>query len=340
VQSEGEGVPGTGFAPSKQVFEQQSTSSQLPHGDSSELPVVASANSLEDPATLGEDMHPGNETSPHVHLDAEELAPHAQCKSSVEGGDDQKGTEAHFSLDHRSLMGEWSRPSAELPDQQNTTEVGLVLGAEEMDGASPTVHSVSAPELASDTVEEERRWIALGWAKAESKPQMLAEALKKNPVSSDDPMPREQLVLLQRSLAHLIPGVNMDHFRQVGVWCEATSKAVSSFQKYHSLSSETGITEEKFWEKVADQVKLRDEKEEEKKAKREADRKRSQQVREQRKQEQDRESALQLEKMMGSCHANLHPAPAKSGDEKGVTGSAANAAPPVQPIVPPAVPFS
>merc|ERR1719297_132048 len=122
----------------------------------------------------------------------------------------------------------------------------------------------------------------------------------------------------------------MDHFKQIGVWCEVTSKAVSSFQKYHSLTSETGITEEKFWEKVSDQVKRRDEKEEEKKAKREADRKRSQQVREQRKQEQDRESALQLEQMMGLCHANLHPAPAKSGEEKGAASSAANAAPLVE----------
>jgi len=286
VQSGGDGtVPSAGLASSRQVFQQRSTSSQLPLRDSSEVPIVASA--------LGEDMSPGDKTSPCVHLDAEELAPHAQCKSNVEGTDEQGVTEAKFSLDHRSPMDEL-RPSAEMSDQQSTTDVG----AEEMDGASPTVHSTSAPESASDTVEEERRWVALGWAKAESKPQVLAETLKKNIVPSEDPVPRNQLAMLQRSLAYLIPEVNVGDFGQIGVWCEATSKAVSSFQKYHSLSSETGITEEKFWEKVSDLVKQRDEKEEEKKAKREADRKRSQQVREQRKQEQDRESALQLEQML------------------------------------------
>jgi len=329
VQSESDGtVTVTGFAPSKQVLEQQLSTSQLPLRDSPEVPTVASANSLVDSAALGEDMHPGDKTSPHVHLDAEEIAPHAQCKSNVEGIDDQGVIEPYTSFDHRNLTDELSRASA---------EVAFGLGAEEMDGANPPLeHSTSVPEPASDSVEEKPLWVALGWAKAESQPQVLAEALKKNVVSSDDPVPREQLALLQRSLAYLIPGVNVADFKQIGVWCEETSKAVSSFQKYHSLSSETGITEEKFWEKVSDQVKRRDEKEEEKKAKRESDRKRSQQVREQRKQEQDRESALQLEQMMGLCHANLHPAPAKSDKEKeqGVVSTATNATPPVQQIVP------
>jgi len=262
-------------------------------------------------------MPPGEKTSPYVHPDGEDLVPHAQCQSNVEGTDDQGVTEANSGLDQPWQSMYDLRPNAELADQ-----------------AEMAVHSTSAPELASDTVEEERRWVALGWAKAESKPQVLAEALKKNPVPSDDPVPREHQAMLQRSLAYLIPEVNVVDFRQIGVWCEATSKAVSSFQKYHSLSSETGITEEKFWEKVSDQVKQRDDKEEEKKAKREADRKRSQQVREQRKQEQDRESAKQLEQMMGNVHANLHPAPAKS-EEPGVVSSAANAAPPAQQTAPP-----
>jgi len=316
LQPEGDGmVPESEFAPSKQVLEQQSMSSQLPFRDPSKVPLSASANSLADSAALGEDVQPCDQTSPRAHLDAEESALPAQCGGNVEG--------------------ELSRPAAELADQQGTAEGGTVLGAEEMDSASPTaVQNTSAPEPASDTVEEERRWVALGWAKAESQPQALADALKKNLVSSDDPVQREQLILLQRSLAYLIPEVNVGDFKQMGIWCEATSKAVSSFQKYHSLSSETGITEEKFWEKVSDQVKRRDEKEGEKRAKREADRKRSQQVREQRKQEQDRESALQLEQMMNLCHTNLHPAPAKSTEEKGVASTAANAPAPVQQMVP------
>lgn len=295
-------------------------------------------------------MQSYDKTSPRVHLDAEKLAPPAQSKDNMasmdmpgqmtcQGSDsynpvDTRVTEAHASFHLGSLTEELNRPTAEMADQQSTMEVGPVLGAEEMDGASPAaVHSTSVAEPALGTVEEERRWVALGWAKAELQPQVLAEVVKKNPFSSDDSLPREQLALLQRSLAYLIPGVNVGDFKQIGCFCEATSKAISSFQKYHSLSSETGITEEKFWEKVSDQVKRRDEREEEKKAKREADRKRSQQVREQRKQEQDRESALQLEQMMGLCHANLHPAPAQSGEEKGAASSAANAAPLVEPIV-------
>lgn len=168
---------------------------------------------------------------------------------------------------------------------------------------------VSGPEQAPEVAEAERRWVSLGWANVQQ--QSLAEAFRTSPATSDDPIPREEIALLQRSLAYLIPSVNEGDFKQNGVWCDATSKAFSSFQTYHSLSNETGITEEKFWETVSDEVRKRDDKENEKKAKREAERKRSQQVREQRKQLQDRESALQLEQMMGICQMHLE----KSAEE-------------------------
>mmetsp|Transcript_15728 Transcript_15728/g.47534 ORF Transcript_15728/g.47534 Transcript_15728/m.47534 type:complete len:954 (+) Transcript_15728:2-2863(+) len=162
-----------------------------------------------------------------------------------------------------------------------------------------------APEgMPAQVSEAECRWVSLGWPGAHS--QVLAEVFREGHVASEDSMPKEQATtLLQRSLAYLIPAVQEGDFKGGGVWCEATSKAVSSFQKYHSLSNETGVTEEKFWDMLSDEVKKRDVKENLKKAKREEEKKRSQKEREQRKQLQDRESALQLEQMMGICQMNL-----------------------------------
>merc|ERR1711879_1097828 len=95
--------------------------------------------------------------------------------------------------------------------------------------------------------------------------------------------------LLQGSLAYLIPAIEEKMYEQVGEWCEATSKAVDSFQEYHSISKEKeGIVDEKFWEMLSEEVKKKEAKETQRKAKREEDQRKANEVKKLKKEAQDR----------------------------------------------------
>ncbi|CAE8678045.1 unnamed protein product [Polarella glacialis] len=209
--------------------------------------------------------------------------------------------------------------------------IGTVAGAESIAGNDGTdslrVGSIGLLRTCSEGISNEMVegegttvcWASLGWTEGKH-PQLGAELFRENPATGEEPGVREQVSLLQRSLAYLIPEVQGDDFQQAGDWCEATSKALSSFKEYHKLSND-GVVDDKFWEMISDQVKKKDENEVQKKAKREADRRKLQQARDQRKQIQDQESALQFESMMGMCKLNLSEGKTAAPT---VTGKAAN----------------
>jgi len=175
-------------------------------------------------------------------------------------------------------------------------------------------------------------WTTLGWP--EKKAQSLAEVFRSNPGSDEESAKREPLTLLQRSLAFLVPNVQEATFKNLGVWCDETSKAVSSFQDYHKLSGAVGLTEERFWEQLSDEVRKRDMKEMQKKAQREEEKKKSKQVRQQRRQLQDIESNRVLEQMLGLCQKNLD---TSSSPDSRVPSKAGQAGPPGPTPSPPAV---
>lgn len=116
---------------------------------------------------------------------------------------------------------------------------------------------------------------------------------------------KEQVTLLQRSLAYLIPSRQEEDFVEKGEWCDATRKAVIEFQEYHSLPGEKGNVDERLWTRLEEEVRKKEDKEILKNKAREEGLKKSQQAREQRKQAQDRESALQMEALMGKSTVGL-----------------------------------
>lgn len=199
-----------------------------------------------------------------------------------------------------------------------------------------------APENTLEAAEcESARWGSLGWIAGVKHPLLSAELCRD--LAGDDATAalREHVILLQRSLAYLIPAVQEDDFKQTGDWCDATSKAVVSFQEYHSLTNEKGVVDEKFWEMLSDQVKKKDVKEAQKRAKREEDRRKKLQVQEQRKQQQNQESAVQFEAMMGLCKMNLdEKVPGQTGKQEGtpsastLVGSRVSAEPAPKPSTP------
>lgn len=209
---------------------------------------------------------------------------------------------------HIASLGSVFSPST----SSTASVVGAAHSAATPASAAPVSIRGSAEVLdgtASEHIEEGPSWSTLGWS---------ANAKKYMPLSADifalgeDAHMRDQVSLLQRSLAYIIPGVHEHDFKQLGDWCDETTKAVVSFQEYHELQSKRGAVDEKFWDSLSDQVKKKDAKESQKRAKREEDRKKLQQVREQRKQMQDKESALKFESMMGICKMNLSDNAAKT----------------------------
>ena len=46
----------------------------------------------------------------------------------------------------------------------------------------------------------------------------------------------------------------------LGEWCKQTTEAVELFRSYHSIKEEKGVVDAKIWDKLADEVKKKDEK--------------------------------------------------------------------------------
>eukprot|EP00928_Gymnodinium_smaydae_P043956 TRINITY_DN2935_c0_g2_i1.p1 TRINITY_DN2935_c0_g2~~TRINITY_DN2935_c0_g2_i1.p1 ORF type:complete len:1016 (-),score=146.94 TRINITY_DN2935_c0_g2_i1:516-3563(-) len=176
----------------------------------------------------------------------------------------------------------------------------------------PTLHSVAPVDAARDSTSagdgrESASKSQLAWAADAQHPRLSAEVYRRYCSGTPDSVlyVTEQVALLQRSLAFLIPDLREDSYERIGAWCEATTAAVASFQDYHKLSGERGTVDDKFWTILSDEHKKKEAKEERRKAQREEERRKAIEERELRKRCRDQESAAQLEAMMGNCKRSL-----------------------------------
>jgi len=180
-------------------------------------------------------------------------------------------------------------------------------GVSHSDGfAQQTVQSKDK-EL-TDVEDSKVNWHSLGWPAAK-RIQLSSDISKTNSEKGvDEVILREQrdaILLLQRSLAYLIPKVTEDYFPVLGDWCKQTIEAVELFRSYHNIQNEKGVVDAKIWDKLADEVKKKDEKEAKKKEDRLKDQLNRQQEKLQRKEHRNFESSETYKNMMDACQVNL-----------------------------------
>eukprot|EP00435_Cladocopium_sp_Y103_P034588 s194_g8.t5 len=160
----------------------------------------------------------------------------------------------------------------------------------------------------TDVEDSKVNWHSLGWPAAK-RIQLSSDISKTNSEKGvDEVILREQrdaILLLQRSLAYLIPKVTEDYFPILGDWCKQTTEAVELFRSYHNIQNEKGVVDAKIWDKLADEVKKKDEKEAKKKEDRLKDQLNRQQEKLQRKEHRNFESSETYKNMMDACQVNL-----------------------------------
>ncbi|CAE7452737.1 unnamed protein product, partial [Symbiodinium necroappetens] len=87
--------------------------------------------------------------------------------------------------------------------------------------------------------------------------------------------------------------------------CKKTTEAVELFQNFHHISSEQAVVDSKMWDKLSDEVKMKDEKEAKKREDRRKDQKNREQEKLQRKEHRNLESSNMYKNMMDACQINL-----------------------------------
>merc|ERR1719324_1948376 len=210
-------------------------------------------------------------------------------------------------------------------------------GQELLYGTREAVGSASEPARPADASSASEEHGGSSQADSTSKNaikhmKLSAEICTKEMLSADVNKTRE-VAELQRCLKFLFSPEGM---KEGGEWCEATTKAIISFQERHKLSGTKGTADDVFWDKLAEEVKIKEKKEEQKKAKREEEQRKLEQDRLTKKQQQDRESAL-AESLLD---VSLAEQPAKGAAASKAGAPTTTNQPPAQPKGPPATAVS
>jgi len=180
-----------------------------------------------------------------------------------------------------------------------------------------------ADKIPNGNCEGDSSLVALGLSGA-SKMALSADIFQSKVAAGEDKV-KEQVKILQRSLAFLLD-VPEERY-QAGEWCDATLKAVNTFQENQKIKP-SGAVDAKLWESIIDEAKKKWQKDgqakkkwQEEQAKREEEEKRRKKETELLKKKKDEaeanqrlmENQIRMDKLMGDAVGNL-PAPAKNKD--------------------------
>ncbi|CAE7578222.1 unnamed protein product, partial [Symbiodinium pilosum] len=198
----------------------------------------------------------------------------------------------------------------DLPSLENILHrQGAVLGNQQAKGGD---------KEGTDQEDSKVNWSTLGWSLAKKQP-LSAEICRSNAEKGiDDAGLKEQrdgVMLLQRSLAYLIPKVTEEFYVCLGEWCQKTTEALKLFQEYHHIQSEKGVADQQIWDKLSTEVSAKDVKEAKKREERLKDQKNREQEKLQRKEHRNQESSNMFKNMMDACQTNLSGSASGAGQQ-------------------------
>jgi len=208
---------------------------------------------------------------------------------------------------------------------------GSEMNAEPLSSSGHAEAEGSAEPAAAPSVSNNPEAVLIRDLSSQKHPQLSVEICADK---HEDPTFQKEVRLLQTSLKYLYTDPN-NLITQEGKFCDATEKALKSFQEHHKLESKKGVADNVVWDRLCEEVKKKEVKEAQKKARREEDKQKAQEQRAQKKQAQDLESAAQMEAMMGMFSNPKSAAPQQSTQPAPAVASASSAAPPVGTAVPP-----
>jgi len=223
------------------------------------------------------------------------------------------------------------RRAGELLPEKNDTALPLESPTRAHEASSTGTESLGINSFSgiNDDGQTTRAPVAQQRLSAEllGKRMQLSAAVCSESSFTSDPNKVKEVSLLQRSLEYLFASevyVVVGGDLKAGEWCEGITEAIKSFQERHSLPGQKGIADDKFWEKILEEVKKKENKE----AKREEDKTKAAEDRKAKKAEQDRESALQLEQALANCAQQMGVSNSTAAKKTNAPANEAFASPP------------